>query len=89
MEVQNGDEDSLANESEFSRVVEMAPEGKNALFFLNLQEIREAIESPMDPADRNEYGESVAPYVEPMRAFLAGAETNEETTTFTFVITIE
>ena len=89
VEVQNGDEESLFDESEFSRVMEMAPEGKNASFFLNIKELREAIETPLEPVDRDSYRENVAPYVEPMRAFLVGAETNEETTTFTFVITIE
>ena len=89
VEVQNGDETSLFAESEFARLLEMVPEGKNALFFLNIKEIREAIESPMEPVDRDQYREGVSPYVEPMRAVLVGTETNEETTTFTFVITIE
>jgi hypothetical protein len=89
VEVQNGDEDSLSDDSEFSRVMEMAPENKNAIFFLNLKEIIEAVETPMNPATRDSYRENVAPYIEPMRAFLVGGETNEAATTFTLIITIE
>ncbi|MQF48970.1 DUF3352 domain-containing protein [SAR202 cluster bacterium AC-647-N09_OGT_505m] len=89
VKVQSGDENSLFDESEFSRVTKMVPEGKNDLIFLNVKEIREAIETPMDPVVREQYRESVAPYVEPMKAFILGTETNEEITTFTFVITIE
>jgi hypothetical protein len=89
LEVRNGDEDSLSSESEFRRVTDMAPAGKNALFFLNIKEARDAFVASLDPAERDQFREDIAPYVEPLRASLVGAETNEQTTTFTIVLTIE
>ncbi|MFH1560504.1 MAG: DUF3352 domain-containing protein [Chloroflexota bacterium] len=81
----DGDEPSLSNAEEFSRVVEMAPEGKNALFFLNLKEIVKAALDAQSPSEREDYRENAAPFVDPLRAFLVGMET----TSFTLVITIE
>ena len=87
--VRDADEPSLSSEEEFSRVVDMVPEGKNALFFLNFKEILGAVLDAQLPSDRADYRENAAPFLDPLRAFLAGAETNAESTTITTVITIE
>ena len=70
-------------------MVDMAPGGKISILFLNFKEIVEEVLKVQSPSDREDYRENVAPFLDPLRAFLVGAGTNEETTTFTFVITIE
>ena len=49
----------------------------------------EAVLDAQSPSDREDYQENVAPFLDQLRIFLAGSETNAESTTFTTVITIE
>ena len=87
--VRDGDEPSLSNEEEFSRVVDMAPDGKNSILYLNIEEMVGDALKAQSPSDRESYRENAAPFLDPLRVFLAGVSTNTGTTTFTTVITIE
>ena len=49
----------------------------------------EAVPDAQSPPAREDYQENVAPLLDQLRMFLAGAETNAESTTFTTMITIE
>jgi len=49
----------------------------------------EAVPDAQSPPAREDYQENVAPFLDQLRMFLAGAETNAESTTFTTMITIE
>lgn len=87
--VRDGDEPSLSNEEEFSRVVGMAPDGKNSILYFNIEEMVGDALTGQAPSTRDAYSEDAAPFLDPLRVFLAGVSTNAETTTFTTVITIE
>ena len=89
VEIQNGDEAPLSSDGEFTRVIEMVPEEKHGLLFLNAKDLIQAFEIPMDAETRNQYRVNVAPYVEPIRTLMGGIEVNEEVSTFTFVVTIQ
>ena len=86
--VRDGSEASLADEEEFSRLVKMMPGGKNSVLFLNIRDIRDLALGTQSLLENEEYVEYGAPFIDPMRALLAGTEMNEEKTRFTMVITI-
>ena len=89
VDVDKGGETSLAAESEFSRLAELAPGAKNSLIYLNIKELIGSIVSGLSTEDQEGYRKEASPFLEPLRAFLATAETNQDRTSFTLVLTIE
>lgn len=85
----SGNGASLSGEPEFSRSLGMAPKGVDSLLFVDLHGLFDIIVASMGADDFSYYRESVRPFVEPLRAFLAGAQTSQEDSTFTIVLTIE
>jgi len=89
VEAWSGDERALSAEPEFSRVLDMAPEDWESLFFIDLEGLFDIIAASMGAEERAEYRESIRPFVEPLKVILAGSQTGQEDSTFTIVLTIE
>ena len=89
IDVQKGREPPLSGEPEFSRLLDLTPESRNSLLYLNIRGLVNSVVDGLSSEAKEDYQEEVAPFVEPLKVFLSTAETSEERTTFTLVLTIE
>ncbi len=81
--------ESLARESEYSRLVKEVPGIRNPLIYVSIEDIREAVIAALNPDDLKEYHEEAEPFVEPLRALLLSPETREGLNSFSIILTIE
>jgi hypothetical protein len=65
-----GDLDSLAQVSDFDRLVKETSGTRNPLVYVNIRDSREAALTALEPEDLKTYEEKVAPFVEPFRTLL-------------------
>ena len=82
-------EDSLAQEADYVRLLKELSGTRNPLVYVNISGIREAVVAALDPADQTEYQEQVEPFVGPLRALLAAAETQNGVSRFSILLTID
>ena len=85
-----GRANSLAGEPEYSRLLKEVSGGSDALLYMNLQELRNAVIAALDSnTGREEYQERVEPFVEPFRALLVSGDTQGDISRATLIVTIE
>ncbi len=70
-------------------MLDLTPESRNSLLYLNIRGLVNSVVDGLSSGAKEDYQEEVAPFVEPLKVFLSTAETSEERTTFTLVLTIE
>ena len=88
-DINDGQEDPLAEEPEYLRLLKEAPGTRNPLIYVNIREIIDAVVRTLDPDDREQFREEVEPFVGPLRALLATSDLREGISTFTLILTIE
>ena len=83
-----GTRGSLASAPEFSRLVDMMPEGAGLVLFADIAEIIETAVDAFPPAMRSDYDRDVRPLLEPLNVLLAAIAVNGETTHLTLILTV-
>lgn len=85
-----GKADSLADEPEYSRLLKKEVSGsRQALLYVNLQELRNAIIAAFDSDTRREYQEEAESFVEPFRALMLSGDTKGDISRALLIVTIE
>ena len=84
-----GQNESLAEEAEFSRLVKGVSGTRNPLLYVNLRQLTDAVVAALDPEDRRRYKENVEPFTQPLRALLAASDTQKGVSRSSMVITVD
>ena len=84
-----GREDSLAEESKYTRGVKELSKATNPLVYLDIAGIRDAVVDALEAEELEEYREEVEPFVGPLEAFLLGGESSGDVGRVTITVTIE
>ena len=84
-----GREDSLSEESKYTRGVKELSKATNPLVYVDIGEIRDSVVDALDEEYLEEYLEEVEPFVGPLEAFLLGGESSESVSQVTITVTID
>ena len=87
--IAGGQKPSLNEETGYSRIVEEHIKSPNPLFYLNIAQVRRAVEENLDAESLQQYNEEVATFLEPLNTLLFAAGTETEVGRATFVVTVK
>ncbi len=76
--VQEGRGNALDADGEYSRLLKDVSGPLNPIFYADVGQIVDGVTAILDPEEREDYEENVAPFIQPLRAFLLTAETRPE-----------
>ena len=88
MDTRDGAMESLKGSREYERIKEIGGRA-DAMLYANVAAIVEMIVDALGPSGRADYREEGEPFVEPIRSFFFGGETDEGRTTWTVILTFE
>ena len=83
-----GTRGSLASAPEFSRLVDMMPEGARLVLFADIAKIIETAVDAFPPTVRSDYDRDVRPLLEPLNVLVAAIAVNGETTHLTLILAV-
>ena len=88
--MQEGRRNALDADGEYSRLLKDVSGPLNPLFYADVGQIVGGVTAILDPEGRGDYEENVAPFVQPLRAFLlAGGTRPEGVSRVYFTLTFE
>jgi hypothetical protein len=89
IDASNGAIESLNDSPVFTRLMEEMAGGEDFFLYLNIGELASLIGEYLDEADGDEYQEEMAPFIDPLEAFILGLDMGEQFSKTTMVITFD
>ena len=80
---------SLSQEHDYYRIIEDHLKSPNPLFYLNIAQVRLAVEDTLDAQSLQQYNEKVAPFLDPLNTLLFAADTSTKIQRASLVVTVK